>query len=170
MKTLNECFPNLGNQLNELQAVATEFQKESTLANQSRFQDLVSGLLVDLMAKGIGREVTNNGFFTSFPCAEAVTSKKSESGVHKRTQEGLQSPRTLTKKSKSTRGKLVCFQSLAETEKITRCLWQNRGLCACFIEENVSKNDSRRLKGCCKIIQKIHGKISSFKRLFTVQS
>ena len=117
MKTLNASFPNLGNQLNELQEVATEFQKESTLANQSRYQDLVSGLLVDLMAKGIGREVTNNGFFTSVPCAETVTSKKSESGVHKRTEEGLQSPRTLTKKPKVVEGSLSLSKASQKGKK-----------------------------------------------------
>ena len=35
--TLNDCFPNLGNQLNELQVVAAEFQKESTHANESKY-------------------------------------------------------------------------------------------------------------------------------------
>ena len=104
MKTLNECFPNLGNQLNELQAVATEFQKESKLAKQSKFQDLVSGLVVDLMAKGIGREVTNNGLFTSVPCAEAEPSTMSELGVHKRSKEDSNLSRPLKKKAKVLEG------------------------------------------------------------------
>ena len=104
VNTLNDCLPNLGNQLNELQVLAAQFKKENTHATESKYQDFVSGLVVDLMAKGIGREVTNNGFFTSVKCAEAEASTKSESGVHKRRQEGLQSPRTLTKKAKVLEG------------------------------------------------------------------
>ena len=102
--TLNDCFPNLGNQLNDLQEVATEFQKDSTQGNESKFQCLVSGLVVDLMAKGIGREIANNGLFTSVPCAEAEPSTKSESGEHKRSKEPSNISSSLKKKKKYSNG------------------------------------------------------------------
>ena len=122
VNTLNDCLPNLGNQLNELQVLAAQFKKENTHATESKYQDFVSGLLVDLMAKGIGREVTNNGFFTSVKCAEAEASTKFESGVHKRRQEGLQSPRTLTKKAKVLEGSSSVSKVSQKRKKITRCL------------------------------------------------
>ena len=35
VNTLNDCLPNLGNQLNELQVLAAQFKKENTHATES---------------------------------------------------------------------------------------------------------------------------------------
>jgi hypothetical protein len=81
---LNGCFPNLGSQLSDLLAVATEFQKESTAANEAKFQSYVSGLVQDLLVTGIGRSVVSNGLLTSVPCTETDGSRKPDSVPQKR--------------------------------------------------------------------------------------
>jgi hypothetical protein len=81
---LNGCFPNLGSQLSDLLALATEFQKESTAVNEAKFQSHVSGLVQDLLVTGIGRSVVSNGLLTSVPCTETEGSSKPESVPQKR--------------------------------------------------------------------------------------
>ena len=81
---LNGCFPNLGSQLSDLLALATEFQKESTAANEAKFQSQVSGLVQDLLVTGIGRSVVSNGLLTSVPCTETDGSSKPDSVPQKR--------------------------------------------------------------------------------------
>jgi hypothetical protein len=125
---LNGCFPNLGSQLSDLLAVATEFQKESTAANEAKFQSYVSGLVQDLLVTGIGRSPVSNGLITSVPCIDTERSSKPESGSQKRkfpiptektidASEGVLSPPI--KQSKRTKTLVNSSSPSGVTQKVT---------------------------------------------------
>jgi len=81
---LNGCFPGLGSQLSGVLELATEYQKQSTSANEAKYQSQVTSLVQDLLVKGIGRSVLSNGLLTSVPCAETEGSSKPDSSSQKR--------------------------------------------------------------------------------------